>query len=125
MQLQVRADDDHRAAGVVDALAEQVLAEAPLLALQHVAEALQLVLAAAGDDAAAPPVVDQRVDRLLEHALLVADDDLRRLEFQQPLQAVVAVDHAAIEVIQVGGGEAATIQLHHRAQVGRDDGQRR
>ena len=36
VQLQLRADDDDRAAGIVDALAEQVLAEAALLALQHV-----------------------------------------------------------------------------------------
>ena len=39
VQLQLRTDDDHRAAGIIDALAEQVLAEAALLALQHVAEA--------------------------------------------------------------------------------------
>ena len=39
VQLQLRADDDDRAAGVVDALAEQVLAEAALLALEHVADA--------------------------------------------------------------------------------------
>ncbi len=37
VQLQVGAGDDHRAAGVVHALAEQVLAEAALLALEHVA----------------------------------------------------------------------------------------
>ncbi len=36
VQLQVRAGDDHRAPGVVHALAEQVLAEAALLALEHV-----------------------------------------------------------------------------------------
>ena len=36
VQLQLGADDDDRTARVVDALAEQVLAEAPLLALQHV-----------------------------------------------------------------------------------------
>ena len=39
VQLQVRAGDDHRAPGVVHALAEQVLAEATLLALEHVREA--------------------------------------------------------------------------------------
>ena len=39
VQLQLRADDDDRTAGVVDALAEQVLAEAALLALEHVADA--------------------------------------------------------------------------------------
>ncbi len=36
VQLERGADDDDRAARVVDALAEQVLAEAALLALQHV-----------------------------------------------------------------------------------------
>src|SRR5919204_191921 len=38
VQLQLGADHDHAAAGVVDALAEQVLAEPPLLALEHVAQ---------------------------------------------------------------------------------------
>ena len=37
VQLQRRADHDDRAARVVDALAQQVLAEAALLALEHVA----------------------------------------------------------------------------------------
>src|ERR687893_87932 len=37
VELELRADDDDRAARVVDALAEQVLAEPALLALQHVA----------------------------------------------------------------------------------------
>jgi hypothetical protein len=36
VQLELGTDDDHRAAGVVDALAQQVLPEAALLALQHV-----------------------------------------------------------------------------------------
>jgi hypothetical protein len=41
-------------------------------------------------------------------------------EVQQPLQAVVAVDHPAVQVVEVGGGEAATVELHHRAQLRRD-----
>ena len=39
VQLELGADDDDRTARVVDALAEQVLAEAALLALEHVARA--------------------------------------------------------------------------------------
>ena len=120
VQLQLRTDHDHRAAGIVDALAEQVLAEAALLALQHVGERLQRTLVGAGDDAAAAAVVEQRVDRLLQHALLVADDDVRRAQLDQPLQAVVAVDDAAIEVVEVGGGEAAAVERHERTQVRRD-----
>ena len=121
MHLEVRPGDDDGAARVVDALAEQVLAEAALLALEHVAERLQGAVAGAGDGAAAAAVVEQGVDGLLQHALLVVDDDVRRLQVEQPLEAVVAVDHAAIEVVQVAGGEAATVELDHRPQLGRDD----
>ncbi len=39
--LELGPDDDDRAAGVVDALAEQVLAEPALLALEHVGQGLE------------------------------------------------------------------------------------
>jgi hypothetical protein len=79
MKLELRADHDHRAARVVDALAEQVLAEAATLSFDHVRERLERALVGAGHCFAAAAVVEQRVDRLLEHALLVPDDDFRRL----------------------------------------------
>src|SRR5215471_1580605 len=120
LQLELGADHDDRAARVVDALAEQVLAEAALLALQHVGERLQRALVGAGDDAAAPAVVEQGVDRLLQHALFVAHDDVGRAQLDQPLQAVVAVDDAAVEVVEVRRGEAAAVERHQRPQVGRD-----
>ena len=78
-------------------------------------------VARARDRPAAAAVVEQRVDGLLQHALLVVDDDLRRAEVEQPLEAVVPVDDAAVEVVQVGGREAATVELDHRAQLRRDD----
>ena len=120
VQLQRRADHDDRAARVVDALAEQVLAEPALLALEHVGERLERAVARSGDRTTAAAVVEQRVDGLLQHALLVVDDDLGRTEVEQALQPVVPVDDAAVEVVEVGGREAATVELHHRAQVGRD-----
>ena len=120
VQLQLGTHDDHRTAGIVDALAQQVLAEAPLLALQHVGQRLQRALVGTGDDPAAAAVVEQGVHRLLQHPLLVADDDVRRAQLDQPLQAVVPVDHPAVEVVQVGGGEAAAVQRHQRTQLRRD-----
>ncbi len=106
--------------GVVDALAEQVLAEAALLALEHVREALQRPVAGARDRAPTAAVVEQRVDGLLQHALLVVHDDLGRAEVEQALEAVVAVDHSPVEVVQVGGREAPAVELDHRAQLRRD-----
>src|SRR5690606_17189828 len=70
--------------------------------------------------AAAPAVVEQGVDCLLEHPLLVVDDDLGRAQVEEPLQPVVAVDDPAIQVVEVGGGEATTVQLDHRPDVRRD-----
>ena len=122
VELQVRPGDDHRAARVVDALAEQVLAEAALLALEHVGERLERPVARAGHRTAAAAVVEQRVDGLLEHALLVVDDDLGRAEVEQPLQPVVPVDHPAVEVVEVARREASAVELHHRAELRRDHG---
>ena len=120
MQPQFGTDHDHRTAGIVDALAEQVLPEAALLALEHVGQRLQRTLVGAGDDAAAAAVVEQRVDGLLQHALFVADDDVGRAQLHQPLQAVVAVDDAAVEVVEVRRREAAAIERHQRTQVRRN-----
>ena len=109
VQLELRADHDDRTARVVDTLAEQVLAEAALLALEHVRDGLQGAVAGTRDGAAAAAVVEQCVDGLLQHALLVVDDDLGRAEVEQPLEAVVAVDDAAVQVVEV-----ATSRSGHR-----------
>ena len=120
VQLELRADDDDGTAGVVDALAEQVLAEPALLALEHVGQRLQRTVAWARDRAAAAAVVEEAVDGLLEHPLLVVHDDLGRAEVKEPLEAVVPVDDPAVQVVEVGRGEPATVELDHRPQVRRD-----
>ena len=104
---EVGADDDHRPGRVVDALAQQVLAEPALLALDHVGQRLQRAVARAEHGPLAAVVVEEGVDGLLEHPLLVADDDLGRVQVDQLLEPVVAVDDPAVEVVQVAGGEVA------------------
>ncbi len=121
VEAQGRAGHDDRTARVVDALAEQVLAEAALLALEHVGQRLERPVARAGHGAPAAAVVEQGVDGLLEHPLLVVDDDLGGAQVEEALEPVVPVDDPAVQVVQVGGGEAAAVELHHGAQVGRDD----
>ncbi|OIQ83694.1 hypothetical protein GALL_344920 [mine drainage metagenome] len=120
VQLERGADHDDRAARVVDALAQQVLAETAALALDHVGQGLERALVLAHHGLAAAAVVQQRIHRFLQHALFVAHDDFRRLEFEQAAQAVVAVDDAAIQVVEVAGGEAAAVQWDQRTQVGRE-----
>src|SRR5215469_10452675 len=58
VQLELGADDDDRAAGVVDAFAEQVLPETTLLALEHVGERFKRSLVSAGDDPTPAAIVE-------------------------------------------------------------------
>ena len=66
-------------------------------------------------------VVDKRIDCFLKHAFFVACDDLRRVEFDQALQAVVTVDDAAVQVVQIGCRKPAAVECNHRPEVRRDD----
>src|SRR5690348_6795014 len=121
VQLELRPDYDDGAAGVVHALAQQVLAEAALLALERVGKRLERTVVGAAQHAAAAAVVEQRVHRLLQHALFVAHDDFGGVQVHQLLQPVIAVDHAAIQVVEVGGGEAPAIQGYQGAEFRRND----
>ena len=119
VQLEGGAHGNHRAARIVNPLAQQVLAEAARLAFDHVGQGLQGALVGAGHGFAAAAVVQQGVNRLLQHALLVAGNDFRRFEFEQPAQTAVTVDHAAVQIVQIGCGKTSAIQRHERTQVRR------
>src|SRR5690606_4486684 len=93
---------------------------AALLALEQIGQRLERTVTGTGDRPATTAVVEEGVDRLLQHPLLVVDDDLGGTEVDQSLEAVVAVDDAAVQVVEVGGREAATVELHHRTQFRRD-----
>src|SRR5207247_146786 len=65
MQLEFRADDDDRAARVIDAFAEEILAETSALAFEHVAEGFESAIARAGHRAAMAAIIEQGIDGFL------------------------------------------------------------
>ena len=58
----------------------------------------------------------------MKHPLFVTNDDIRSFKFKETIKAIIAIDDAAIKVIKVGGSKATAIELNHRAQFGRNDG---
>ena len=122
VHLQLGANDDDGARRIVDTFTEQVLAEASLLTLQTIGERFEEAVGVRLDGARLTRVVEERIDGLLEHALLVAEDDFRGADVDEPFETVVADDDTTIEVVQVGGGEASTIERNERTQLGRNDG---
>src|ERR1700730_12597991 len=67
IELEFGTNDDDRTARVVNTLAEQVLAEAALLALEGVGERLERTVVGATQHATTAAVVEQSVDGFLEH----------------------------------------------------------
>ncbi len=116
-------DNDNRTARIVYTFTEQILTETSLLTFQHVGKRLQRTVVRTCYGSAASAVVNQRVHSLLQHSFLIADDDFGCAQLQQSLQTVVAVDDASVQIVQVRCCETAAVQLHHRANVGRNDGQ--
>ena len=121
IESEVRTDDDDGTAGIVDALAKQILAESTRFALEHVGHRFERTIACTGDRAAVSTVVKQGVNSLLKHALFVADDDIRRAQLEKVLEAVVAVDDPAIQIVQVRRCKAATFKRHQWAKVWRNN----
>ena len=121
VHLQFRTDHDNGTAGIVYTFAQQVLTETSLFAPQHVGQGFQRPVAGSGDRTASAAVVDQSVDRFLQHTLFVADNDVGRTELKKFLESVVPVDDPAVKIVQIARSEPAAVQLDHRPEIRRDD----
>ncbi len=117
MQAQGGTNHDNRTTGVVDALTQQVLTETTLLTFDHVSKRFQRTLVRTGNSATATTVIEQGINRLLQHALFVAHDNIRRIQVQQALQTVITVNNAAIQIVQIRGRKTAAIQRYQRTQI--------
>ena len=115
----MRPHHDHGTAGIVHALAQQVLTETSALAFDHIGQRLERTLVGACHGLAATTVIQQRVYRLLQHTLLVAHNNFRRLQLKQTFQTVVTVDHTTIQIVQVRSRKTTTVQRYQRTQLWR------
>src|SRR2546423_5986379 len=117
MQLELWTNDNNRTARVIDAFAEQVLAKAAALAFKHVAERFQRPIASTSYRATVPSVVEQGVHGLLQHSLFVANNNVGCFEQEEIFEPIIAIDHPAIQIIQVRGGKTSAFQRNQRTQV--------
>ena len=122
VDLEFRSGNDDRTGGVVHTFTQQVLTETTLFSFQRVGERLERPVGLGLDGRSLAGVVEERIDRFLQHALFVAQDHLRRFDLDQAFEAVVADDHPAVQVVEVRSGKTASVERHQRAQLGRNDG---
>ena len=88
--------NDNGTAGVVNTFAQQVLTETALFALQHIGKGFQRTVARTGYRSAAASIINQGIDCLLQHTLLVTDDDIRSAKLKQAGKTVVTVDDSSV-----------------------------
>ena len=60
-------------------------------------------------------IVYQSINCFLENSLLIAQNDVRSIDFFKLLETVIAVDHTTIKVINIRRSVAPTIKRHHRS----------
>ena len=125
MQFQFRPDGNNRTSGVVNTFTQQVLAETSLLAFEHVRQRFQRALVGTGNRAGAAAVIKQGVNRFLQHAFFIADNNIRGMQLNQAFQTVVAVNYPAVQIVQVRGGKTAAVQRNQRTQFRRNNRQHR
>src|SRR4030042_89208 len=87
IELEFRSDNDDGPAGIIDPLSQKVLTEASLFRAQGLAQRLERPAVRTKMDAGSFSVVAKGGHSLLQNPLLVADDELGRLEVDQLLAA--------------------------------------
>src|SRR5205814_9053658 len=70
-----------------------------------------------------PSVVEQSVDRFLQHSLFVTNDDIWCLEQKQILEPVIAINNPTIKIVQVRSRKTPAFERNQRTQIRRDDRQ--
>ena len=63
---------------------------------QHIRKGFQCTVSRTGDRSAAASVVDEGIDCLLQHTLLVTDNDIRSAKLKQAGKTVVTVDDSSV-----------------------------
>ena len=76
INLKLRSHHDNGTSRIVNTLAQQVLTETSRFALKHIGQGFQRPVAGARYGSAPSAVVNQRVNRFLEHSLFVPDNNV-------------------------------------------------
>src|ERR1700726_945134 len=92
MQFQLRSDHDHRTTRIIHALSEEILAEPPTLALEHIAQCFQRAISGASDGPTVTAIVEQSIYRFLQHSLFVSNNHVRSLQLKKILQTIISVN---------------------------------
>ncbi len=99
MEFEFRPHNNHRTTGIVDPFPQQVLTKSPLFPFEHIAERFQRPVPRPFDRFLSLGVVEQDIDRLLQHPFFIPNDHLRRLENDEPPQPVIAVYNPTVKII--------------------------
>jgi hypothetical protein len=101
IEMEFRPNNNNGTTRIIDAFPEQVLAKAPLFALEHIAEGLEWTVVMSLDGTKPPGIVEEGVNGFLQHAFFIFQDNFRSPEFNQLAKAIVSVDYPAVKIVEV------------------------
>ena len=82
INFQLRSHYDNRTSGVIHTFTEQVLTKTSLLTFQKIGQRFQCTVARSCYRSSTTAIINQCIDRLLQHTFLVSNDDVRCTQLQ-------------------------------------------
>ena len=101
VHLKFRTNHNNRTGRVVHTFTQEVLTETSLLSFKTVGEGFQRPVGLCLNGIGLSGVVEERVNSLLEHTLLISENYLRSLNLYESLKTVVSYDYPSVEVVKV------------------------
>ena len=117
IDLKLRSYNDYRTSGIVNSFTQKVLTETSGFTFQHVGKGFQGSVSRSCYRTSTASVIDQGIYSLLQHTLLVADNDIRSAKLQKSFQTVISVDDSSVKIIQVRCCKTSSIQLYHSTKI--------
>ena len=79
----------------------KILTETTVFTFEHIRQRFERTLVGTMNCLATAAVVEERIDSFLKHAFFVADDDFGCIQLDESFETVVAVDDAAIQIVEI------------------------
>ena len=109
MHFKFRSYYDHGTGRVIHPFTQQILTETALFPFQTVGQGFQCTVRLGFYRIGFSGIIEQRIHSFLQHTLLVPQDHFRSLYLDQPFQSVVTDDNPSVKIVQIGGGETASV----------------
>ena len=86
------------------------MTEPPNLAFENIGKGFEGTVTRTGDTSTVPSIVEEGIDRFLQHPFFISENHLWRTKLYQFTQSVVPIDDTAIQIVEITGSKTSAFE---------------